>query len=150
MIIVHHAIQRNGKANALCMYLDAYLSEPACWGIYVLYIHLSIFVGFMYHHADQCYAMLGCMHSFSQFQVNWHVEEMYLCTVHAPKAHFDPRNISCSAARPRQSLFHVMFGKWIFFVGVDPKHLFTLFQEYDLILALEDCPNAPKYASLSF
>ena len=115
LIIVHHAIQRNGKAFALCMYPDAYLSEPACWGIYVLYIHLSIFVGFMYHHADQCYAMLGCMHSFSQFQGNWHVEEMYLCTMRAPKAHFDPRNISCSVARPRQSLFHVMFGNLNFF-----------------------------------
>ena len=115
LIIVHHAIQRNGKAFALCMYPDAYLSEPACWGIYVLYIHLSIFVGFMYHHADQCYAMLGCMHSFSQFQGNWHVEEMYLCTMRAPKAHFDPRNISCSVARPRQSLFHGIFGNLFFF-----------------------------------
>ena len=123
MIIVHHAIQRNGKAFALYIYLDTYLSEPACWGIYVSYIHLSIFVGFIYHHADQCYAMLGCMHSCSQFQVNWqwHVEEMYLCNVSAPKAHFDPRNISCSAARPRQSLFHVMFGKWIFLYGWFPN-----------------------------
>ena len=40
LIIVHHAIQRNGKAFALYIYLDAYLSEPACWGIYVLYLHL--------------------------------------------------------------------------------------------------------------
>ena len=115
LIIVHHAIQRNGKAFALYIYLDTYLSEPACWGIYVSYIHLSIFV--------RCYAMLGCMHSCSQFQVNWkwHVEEMYLCNVSAPKAHFDPRNISCSAARPRQSLFHVMFGKWIFLYGWFPN-----------------------------